>query len=812
MTFKKHELAGRRGSSMKLLCGLAVLIGTIGLYGAEFSFAENGKAQCLIALPENPVGFDQDAADDLRTYLGKMTGAEFAVLPESEIPEGQSAIYVGQTKFAAAQNIPFGQLSAEEWIIRTEGNKLILSGGNPIGSFYAVWNLLNQFGCYCLTWDQDAVPDCATLKRDIPDQQGKPAFDGRFIYNRYPPIFRHTKASPEVIQAFAKWKLRNGQNGRHNELDRLWVYSAHYISHFPSFHSLSLYVNPELFQEHPEYFSMNEAGKRFAPRRVDYGGSVCMSNPKVAEITLDSLRKMIRKDRETLPKEKWPTIYDISELDGMVYICKCPECKAITEEEGSNSGLLLRYINSVAREIRKEYPEILIRTFCYGYNTGTPPKTVRPESNVLIQLCDKYSISDPYHPLSHPLNADRLVYFSEWSRISYRNMVWDYWNISREPHPDTVFDALASDLRYFRSLHVTDLFLEAARNPHSPQSFIDLCYFAASQLMMDPDKDPEKLADVYFRYYFGPAAAPMHELFDEIRVGVARQTTRQTSQVTTHWTYLTPEFMVRNYIGLKKLAESFPEGNIYRKRINAERIPFLWYTLVRRDSYRKAFREQGIDVEDLIPEWRALVDEYVRRFPCEKPYEQSGFEKAQAQVDPGVPRPEKFKDVPAEDFRMVAWPYFRVHPTHCSSIVSDPDSIAGKALKSAEPDPDYHGADKRLPGRDGKTTQFTWRNMKLPGGVRLLIKEVPRDEKYHWYRFPGKLELKDNPSAFYGHGEAIYVNTGHLFDFRTDDPDANTWDAWFSAKFTGPAYVPGSTKENAIFVDMLVLTRGNVEE
>ena len=94
----------------------------------------------------------------------------------------------------------------------------------------------------------------------------------------------------------------------------------------------------------------------------------------------------------------------------------------------------------------------------------------------------------------------------------------------------------------------------------------------------------------------------------------------------------------------------------------------------------------------------------------------------------------------------------------------------------------------------------------------MLIKEVPQDEKYHWYRFPGKLELKDNPSAFYGHGGAIYVNTGHLFDFRTDDPDANTWDACFSVKFTGPAYVKGSTKENAIFVDMLVLTRGNVEE
>ena len=796
---------------MKNLCCLAVLIGSICLYGVEFSFAENGKAQCLIALPDNPVGFDRDAADDLRTYLGKMTGAEFTVLPESEIPEGQSAIYVGQTKFAAAQNILFDKLTAEEWIIRTEGNKLILSGGNPIGSFYAVWRLLNQFGCYSLTWDQDAVPRYETLMRDIPEEQNRPVFSGRFIYNRYPPILRYTEASEQVIQDYVKWKLRNGLNGRHNPLDSQWVYSAHYISHFPSFHSLSLYVDPKLFGEHPEYFTMNEAGKRVAPRRFDYGGSLCMSNPKVAEITLESLRKMIRKDRETLPKEKWPVVYDISELDGMTYICKCPECTAVAQEEGSNSGLLLRYIDSVAREIRKEYPDILIRTFCYGYNTGTPPKKVLPEPNVLIQLCDKYSISDPFHPLSHPFNTDRLAYFEAWRGKAGRIMVWDYWNISREPHPDTVFDALQSDLRYFRDLKATDLFIEAARNPDTPQSFIDLCYFTASQLMMDPDKDPEKLADIYFQYYFGPVAAPMRELFEEIRKGVMQQPSRQTSGVTTHWCYLTPEFMVRHYVGLKKLAESFPEGNIYRKRINAERLPFLWYTLVHRESYRKAFKEQGIDVDSLIPEWRALVDEHVRRFPSRKPYARSNFQNALMQVDPGVPRPEKFKSVPAEDFRLAVWSCFREHPTFCSSIVDDPDSIVGKALKSANPDPDFHGVDKRLPGRDGKVTQFTWRNLKLSGGVQLLLKEVPQDEKYHWYRFPGKLELKDNPSLFYGHGEAIYANTGHLYDF-TGDAEANTWDAWFSAKFTGPAYVPGSTKKNAIFVDMLVLTRGNVEE
>ena len=42
-----------------------------------------------------------------------------------------------------------------------------------------------------------------------------------------------------------------------------------------------------------------------------------------------------------------------------------------------------------------------------------------------------------------------------------------------------------------------------------------------------------------------------------------------------------------------------------------------------------------------------------------------------------------------------------------------------------------------------------------------------------------------------------------------DDKD-NTWEQiWFRAKFTGPAYVKGSTKENAIYIDTVVAVRSD---
>ena len=106
------------------------------------------------------------------------------------------------------------------------------------------------------------------------------------------------------------------------------------------------------------------------------------------------------------------------------------------------------------------------------------------------------------------------------------------------------------------------------------------------------------------------------------------------------------------------------------------------------------------------------------------------------------------------------------------------------------------------------TTQFSWGNHKAPGAVRLTLKEVPQDAKYHWYRIPGTLELR-SLSYFWGQGWAIQANTSHLYTLTDGNPLDNTWDEiWFSAKFTGPAYVKGSTKENAIWVDMAVLVRG----
>ena len=161
-------------------------------------------------------------------------------------------------------------------------------------------------------------------------------------------------------------------------------------AHIPQFHSLSFYVHPKLYDKHPEYFAMDPHGKRVRPRSFSMEGCLCMSNPDVKRISLESLRNMIKKDRQTMPKEKWPIVYDISTLDNFPYICYCPNCKKISDYEGSQTGILLQYINHIATEIKKEYPEIIIRTFGYSAS-ATPPKKIFPADITLRQSTETIS-------------------------------------------------------------------------------------------------------------------------------------------------------------------------------------------------------------------------------------------------------------------------------------------------------------------------------------------------------------------------------------------------------------------------------------
>ena len=290
-----------------------------------FEIAANKKANSLIVVAGNPSEFEKKAADELKCFLEKITGAEFSIVSEKEIGN-KPAIYVGQTKFASSNNVDFAKADKEEWIFKTVGNNLIISGGRPVGTLYGVYEFLEKQGVYFLTLDQTVIPSKNKLTLPELNEVNKPCFAGRNIYDKVLTALMVGKVPDKIAQDYWLHRLRARQNGGHHGPKRKDIPEVLYLGDIFNLtifsHSLCQYVNPnKYFATHPEYFGMNAKGERIKPRQLDKHGSLCMSNKEVWAITLDSLRTFIKRDRAALPKEEWPTIYDISILDDTPYIC-----------------------------------------------------------------------------------------------------------------------------------------------------------------------------------------------------------------------------------------------------------------------------------------------------------------------------------------------------------------------------------------------------------------------------------------------------------------------------------------------------------
>ena len=780
-----------------------------------FEFTSGGKALFEIVLPDDAVEMEQRAADEVADNIQKIAGCRPSIIREKEARSLSKAIYIGQTRYASTQHIEYKTFVKEEWLIRTVGGDLILTGGRPVGGYYAARRMLQQIGCWELAPDVEIHPETKDLSVNIEDERLEPSFKGRLIYDSVPTWLNKIKADKKDWEAWQLWSLRSFQNGRQENHPSLYIGEIYDICYWPQYHNLSLYVNPDkYFDSHPEYFSMDDKGKRYKPRTLWEHGSLCVSNPEVKRITLESLREMIRKNRKENPPEKWSHIFDISILDGTPYICHCPECKAITAEEGSESGLFLRYINYVAEHIAEEYPDVTIRTFVYGC-LAKPPAVTRPVKNVLCQTCDDFPNSDCFRPLDSKFNPLRKKYFDEWAAIASRMMVWDYWNMGggffNPPRVETLTDAIAPDFRYFKSRKVEALFLEAERDRVAPQNFINLNYFLASQLMLLCDADPEPLIRLFLKGFYGPGVGEVALFLEELRKGVAEHPGRQCNMYVGRWNYMTPQFALRHYKSLRKAAERCPDGGEYRKRVQFEMIPLMWSSLKNWQEFGAAFEAAGIAREQLLSELEQYCLLYINRYKGENDaLKESNFERRFMSVKVHIPIPPEFKEFSSENIRVFGYPDLLEERKLHSEIVDDPDSPLGKALCSSTTAPDHHGVKTiyRIPSRnyECRVTRFSIEGENPKRSLHKILESVEQDEKYHWYSIPN-IELSSK-TLFVGHFWLIKADLSSAYQITDGVSQANRWDCHFSAKFTGPAWVPGSTQKNAIWIDRIVLTRG----
>ena len=113
------------------------------LVGMLFSTVLAAAVPEFLVTGEKPIRLETMAEKELCLFYQKIYGKELKKITEKEA-DGKSVIFLGNTAFARKNGVDPDAAGKEEWILKTVGDDLIISGGRPAGTLYGVYELLER--------------------------------------------------------------------------------------------------------------------------------------------------------------------------------------------------------------------------------------------------------------------------------------------------------------------------------------------------------------------------------------------------------------------------------------------------------------------------------------------------------------------------------------------------------------------------------------------------------------------------------------------------------------------------------------------
>jgi len=761
------------------------------------TIARNGQTACRIVLTTDATTAEQTAARELAAHLGKAAGARFGVGTEVEAVGHASCIYVGPTNFARSKGLAPDRLGAEEWIMRTVGDDLVLIGGRPRGTLYAVYRFLEDVvGVHWWNPREESVPHRPTLVVADLDRRGKPVLRYRDIYMLY---------GSDGGRFAARNRLnRDGDARISKDYGGGMDYGPPY-----HVHTFYLYCPPKTyFETHPKWFSLIN-GKRSADRT-----QLCLTNQEVRDFFVKKLKAYIESARKGAKDEGVPApdVFDISQNDwgGM---CQCEECQAIAKSEGSEAGPLFDFVNHLADAIKDEYPGVYIDTLAYTM-TQKAPKTIRPRDNVIVRLCD--TGSNFTKPITHEANTRFREHLLSWARIAKNLRIWDYavtyGQVGNLPMPTA--HTFPADYQFYAEHNVEGVFTE-----HEYPVLADLRDFKVWMMMKmleDPYRDYDALVRTFTDGFYGPAGKHIREYLAALE-RAADEKPAHISMGNNPQKYRYLDFaLVRAAHAIFDRAEAaVAEEPILLRRVRHARLSLDRATTLRFRYLTRQWAALGNE-----PETTPLNRQAIGKRAKATWYSQADLslppnqraaakKKADGEIDPQlarkahVPLPAKFQDLaPGSVFDYLAdmtrnW-------RGIVKVVPDPGAESG--ITNRLEFPAHVHADKhpvtryQLPMPWGLYDQINRRGI---GGNRIRPEDVP-GRGYHWYKM-GSFKITPSTYLYFFWSWIIQADIDDAID--PQNPDGKL-DIWARIKFEGPAFPHGNAGEkDAICVERVVLAK-----
>ncbi len=439
------------------------------------------------------------AAKELSSYLTRMAGHPFIISDRK--CEDMVNIFVGISACKTNGFIPDNDLTDDGFMMICKENAIYITGTHERGTLFGIYEFLEEkLGCRFFSPEVEVVPQHSEMEIEGFEVKQVPMIEYRSanMYQLANPVYAAKRKINGRINAPTNKRYR----GRTDYGDKYFVHSlTHHL------------LNPDdYFDEHPEYFS------EINGERIREKTQLCLTNPDVLKL----VTKQVLEDIRQQPDAK---IFSISQQDNYNG-CTCAKCRALDEYEGSQSGSLLHFVNAVAEEVEKEFPDVIIDTLAYQY-TRRPPKHVRARKNVCVRLCtieccfvhplSECTVDDPDAPRKDYSQSFRDDIIG-WGKQCDNIYIWDYvTNFSHfwMPHPN--FHVLAENIRFFYENNVRGLF-EQGSGPNAVcgGEMNDLRAYILSKAMWDPYCDVKKLRTEFLAAVYGDAAGCINEYLETV--------------------------------------------------------------------------------------------------------------------------------------------------------------------------------------------------------------------------------------------------------------------------------------------------------
>ena len=775
----------------------------------------------IVVNTTNMIPAEVTALNELIHYLKLVTGADFEVIEEGNLERNTveydavkevgrenniPAIYLGPTRFAKKHQIDVLALAAEESVVQIAGNYVILAGGRPRGTLYAVYEFLeNSLGCRWYTPWCEKMPEllnCAIPARSV---KSRPYFNLRSHY---------THLNDERIYsdqpAWTMFNLRNRLNEvKGSSLSEKTGGGLKMGGRIGVGHGLAPYLPAEkYFQDHPEYFSMRK-GKRVPSNGLD-GNHLCLTNPDVLRIITEGVLEDIQKDPAA-------TCYTVAVNDGgCATICDCPKCRKIAEQFGASeklqwldAGLLLWFVNQVADGIKTKYPDKYIRTLAYT-STALPPRKIRARDNVIVQVCVAMS-EQTWIPLGN--NSFGMKQLEQWAGLAKHLWVWDYANNGRvrPVYTRMILWRMNEQMKFFKSLKSVDGVyqeneLMMYEDSFFPQ-FYEMSMWVYAKLCQQPDLNLEALIADFLNGYYGKAGPSLIKYVKDLYASLPK------------YPYLMFDYdFMRRAQGYFEEAEKAVENNkellarVKDLRIHLDLAALAWRNSIINDYLSKgnALDQYPFTIasvkERLIRTLNASSHPYVGAMAARgdlpgrqnrEPVRAIALQYVEA-VSAGTastPLPKEIislkpKTVIDLTAPLLAGSFFPM-------FVSDPQATLGLAV----------------PIISSNEIPFMIGIYNLDGSGLGVDKNINRSdipgEGYHLYRGP-RFSMNEWTLSYLTGRWCLQKHFPALYDPKHPDKQ---WDIYASIKFAGPAYPYGEAGEpDAVYVDRILLVSDPTSE